>query len=118
MAFSQDDKLTFLDALMDARRQGQLAEISLRSQGLTADADKMHKSVTVLSAQIDALIGRMMEDWLGQVDKAIADLAACTKGLQTAVDQIKKKVAIAQTVVKALGFVDQAVAAAAKVFAA
>jgi len=116
MAFSQDDKLKFLDELMDARRQAQLAEISLRSQGLADDAEKLHKSVVVLSAQIDVLIGRMMEDWLGQVDKAIADMAACTNGLQTAVDQIRKKVAIAQTVVKALGFVDQAVAAAAKVF--
>ena len=116
MAFSQDDKLKLLDALMDARRQGQLAEISLRSQGLGDDAEKIRKSVTVLSAQIDVLIGRMMEDWLGQVDKAIGDMATCTKGLQTAVDQIRKKVAIAQTVVKALGFVDQAVATAAKVF--
>jgi hypothetical protein len=116
MAFSQDDKLKFLDELMDVRRHGQLAEISLRSQGFADDAEKMHKSVMVLSAQIDVLIARMMEDWRGRVDKGIADMAACTKGLQTAVDQIRKQVAIAQTVVKALGFVDQAVATAAKVF--
>ncbi len=116
MAFSQDDKLKFLDALMETRRQGQLAEISLRSQERLDDAEKIHKSIAPLSAQVDAAIGRMMENWLGQADKSIADMGTCTKGLQTAVDQIRKKVAIAQTVVKAIGFVDQAVVIAAKVF--
>ena len=116
MAFSQDDKLKLLDELMEVRRQGQLAEISLRSQGRTEDAEKIRKAVVVLSAQIDARIGRIMEAWPGEPAGAIADMAACTTGLRTAVDQMRQKEAIAQTVVKAVGFVDQAVAIAAKVF--
>jgi hypothetical protein len=100
MAFSQNDKLKFLDALTDALRQGQLAEINLRSQGRVADADAIRKSTAPLSAKVDALVGTMMAEWLGQVDKSIADIAACTEGLQGAVEQIKKKVAIAQNVVK------------------
>jgi hypothetical protein len=114
MAFSQNDKLKFLDALTDALRQGQLAEINLRSQGRVADADEIRKSTAPLSAKVDALVGTMMAEWLGQVDKSIADIAACTEGLQGTVEQIKKKVAIAQNVVKVIGFVDQAVGIAAK----
>ena len=118
MALSQGDKELIVEALMASRRQAQLAELSLRSQGKNAEADKLHDATRILSSKIDALIAGMMRDWLGQIDQVIGDLKARTVDLEKAVDQIKKQVAVAQTVVKVIGYVDQAVAIAAKVLAA
>jgi hypothetical protein len=118
MAFSQSDKEQVVEALIAARRQAQLAELSLRSQGQTQAADNVRTATRALSTKIDALIAAMMGDWLGQADQVMGDLKACTSDLEKAVDQIKKQVQIAQTVVKVIGFVDQAVAIAAKVLAA
>jgi hypothetical protein len=118
MAFSQSDKQKLLDGLMDSRRQGQLAEIGLRVQGNTADADKVRDANAGLSKQIDTLIARMMDDWLGQVNEAIQGVSSCTAQLQTAVDNIKRQVNIAQNVVNAIGYIDQAVAIAKKALTA
>ena len=51
----------------------------------------------------------MMRDWLGQVDHVIGDLKARTSDLEKAVDQIKKQVRIAQTVVKVIVVPDKLV---------
>jgi hypothetical protein len=118
MAFSPSDKEQVVEGLIAARRQAQLAELSLRSQGQNQQADNVRAATAALSTKIDALIAAMMRDWLGQVAQVIGDLKARTSDLEKAVDQIKKQVEIAQTVVKVIGFVDQAVAIAAKVLAA
>jgi hypothetical protein len=103
---------------MDSRRQAQLAEIGLRVQGNTAEADKVRAANAPLSRQIDTLIAGMMDAWLGQANEAIQGVAACTANLQTAVENIKRQVGIAQTVVTAIGYIDQAVAIAKKALTA
>jgi hypothetical protein len=118
MAFEPTDKEQLLEALMNARRQGQLAEISLRVQNKTAEAETLRERNARLSTEIDTLLGRMMDEWLGSAAQTIQGLTAANAQLEAAVAGIKKQIAVAQNVVKAVGLLDDALAIAKKVFAA
>jgi hypothetical protein len=118
MPFEPTDKEKVLESLMAARRQGQLAELSLRFQNKPDDANKIWEGNARLSTEIDILIGRMMDEWTGRADTAIKGLTAANTKLEAAVADIKKQIKIAQNVVKVVGFLDDAVAIAKKVLAA
>ncbi len=118
MAFEPTDKEKVLESLMGVRRQGQLAELCLRFQNKTDEAEKIWEGNAHLSTEIDILLGRMMEEWLGRSDQAIKGLTAANTKLEAAVADIKKQVKVAQNVVKVVGLLDDAVAIAKKALAA
>lgn len=89
-----------------------LSPAALRSTG----TDKIWESTARLSTEIDILIGRIMEEWLGTADRAISDLSTASAKIADAVAGIKKQLQIAQNVVKVIGFLDEAVAIAKKAF--
>jgi hypothetical protein len=118
MSFERTEKEHVLESLMAARRQGQLAELSLRFQDKPEEANRIREGTTRLSTEIDILIGRMMDEWTGRADTAIKRLTAANGKLETAVGDIKNRIKIAQNVVKVIGFLDDAVAIAKKAAAA
>ena len=117
MAFESTDKEKVLESMMAAHRQGQLAEVSLRLQGKPDQAEKLRPGNTRLSTEVDILIGQMMDEWLGNSERAIKGLAKITTKLEAAVAEIKKQINVAQNVVKIIGLLDDAVAIAKKVAA-
>lgn len=118
MAFEATEKEKVLEGLMAARRQGQLAELSLRLQDKTDEAEKIWESTARLSTEIDIMLGKIMEDWLGRADPLLKGLNAATAKLESAVGAIKKDVKTAQNVVKVVGLLDDAVTIAKKAFMA
>jgi hypothetical protein len=117
MAFEPTEKEKVLESLMGTHRQGQISEVSLRLQGKPDEADKIKPGNTRLSGEIDILIGQMMDEWLGDAERAIKGLAKVNAKLEAAVAEIKKQINTAQNVVKVLGLLDEAVAIAKKVAA-
>jgi hypothetical protein len=117
MAFEQTQKEEIMESLMAEHRQGQIAEINLRLQGKPDEADKVWQENTRLAAEIDILIGQMMDEWLGNAERAIKGLAKINTKLEAAVAEIKKQMNVAQNVVKIIGLLDDAVAIAKKVVA-
>ena len=117
MAFEQAQKEKVMESLMAAQRQGQITEINLRLQGKADEAEKVWQSNNRLSAEIDILIGQMMDEWLGNAERAIKGLAKINDKLETAVAEIKKQINVAQNVVKIIGLLDDAVAIDKKVAA-
>ena len=115
MAFEQTQKEKVIESLMGEHRQGQIAEINLRLQGETDEAEKVWQKNARLSAEIDILIGQMMDEWLGNAGRAIKGLAKINTNIEAAVADIKKKINVAQNVVKIIGLLDDAVAIAKKV---
>ena len=115
MAFKPTDKEKVLESLMAAHRQGQVTEINLRLQGKPDEAEKVWQENARLSAEIDILIGQMMDEWLGNAERAIKGLAKINTTLEAAVAEIKKQINVAQNVVKIIGLLDDAVAIAKKV---
>jgi hypothetical protein len=117
MGFEPTDKEKVIEFLMAARRQAQLAEVSLRFQGKPDEAEKIWERNTRLSAEIDILIGRIMEEWLAAADRVIKKLTAINAKLETTIADIKRKIDVAQNVVKVVGFLDDAVGIAKKIIA-
>ena len=117
MAFEQTQKEKFIESLMGEHRQGQITEINLRLQGKPDEADKVWRENIRLSAEIDILNGQMMDEWLGNAERAIKGLAKVNTKLEVAVAEIKKQINVAQNVVKIIGLLDDAVAIAKKVVA-
>lgn len=117
MAFTDSEKEKFLASLMDMRRKGQRTEVNLRFQQETARADQVKEANKRLTGQIDDQEGELMHDWLGSATNAMTELGKKSKGIDTVIADIKKKVKIAENVVKAIGFIDDAVAIAKKALA-
>lgn len=117
MAFEQKQKEKFVQSLVGVNRQGQIAEINLRFQGKTDEAEKVWQKSARLSTEIDILIGQMMDEWLGNAESAIKGLAKINAKLEGAVAEIKKQINVAQNVVKVIGLLDDALAIAKKVVA-
>ncbi len=115
MAFEQTQKEKVIESLMAAHRQGQITEINLRFQGKTDEAEKVWQENARLSAEIDILIGQMMDEWLSNAERAIKGLEKINTKLEAAVAEIKKQINVAQNVVKIIGLLDDAVAIAKKV---
>jgi hypothetical protein len=118
MAFEATEKEKVLEGLMAARRQGQLAELSLRFKDKTEEAEKIWESTARLSTEIDIMLGKIMEEWVGRSEPVLKGLSAATAKLETAVGGIKKDIKTAQNVVKVVGLLDDAVAIAKKAFLA
>jgi ribosome-binding ATPase YchF (GTP1/OBG family) len=118
MAFTPTEKEKFLAALIDTRSAGQTAEIRLRFQEKADEAEQVREACDRLTDEIDTLTGELMNDWLGNANKAIADLAKKSAVIDDAVADIKKKLKIAQKVVKLIGGIDDAVAIAKKALTA
>jgi len=115
MAFEQTQKEKVIESLMAEHRQGQIAEINLRLQDKPDEAEKIWQSNSRLSAEIDILIGQMMDEWIGNAERAIKGLEKISAKLEAAVAEIKKQIHVAQNVVKIIGLLDDAVAIAKKV---
>lgn len=111
---THEEKQDILHSLLAMQRQGQLAEIDLRLQNEKAQADKVWECTTRLSAEIDILIGRMMDEWLEMASTATQQLVDATSNIATVIADIKKKKQIASDVVKVLGYLDEAVDVAKK----
>jgi hypothetical protein len=117
MAFEPTEKEEILESLINSRRQGQLAELALRFQKKTDEAEKIWEENARLSTEIDILLGQMMEEWLGSADQAIKKLTAASTNLEAAVADIKKQINVAQNVVKVIGLLDDVVGIAKKALA-
>src|SRR5881398_1401495 len=114
MAFTESEKEKFLGSLMDMRRKGQSTEVNLRFQQQTVEADRVKEANKRLTDQIDAQVGDAMNQWLGSAANAMTELGKKSSGIDASIAAIKKKVKIAENVVKAVGFIDDAVAIAKK----
>ena len=117
MPISTPNKQPFIRLLQNTRNKGDELEIELLLKGRTAEAKKVREATDRLSKQIRKLINAAKKIWRGQAQALEKDMRKRNANLQGTIRDIKKKVKIAQNVVKAVGFIDDAVALAAKVMA-
>ena len=118
MPFDENDKEKVVESLSAIRRSGQKLEIALRFQQKQAEAEDVQKKNKVLSDQIDLLIGKLMDEWVGTADAIVERLNKGSAQVQAAINEIKKDIDIAKNVVKGLGALDEAIGVAKTVLAA
>ena len=98
------------------RRKGEDAELELLMLGKTAEAKKVRLATNRLSRRIDDGIAALMRAWLGQAAAVQGDIRKRNARLQGCIRDIRKKIKVAENVVKATKILDEAAKLAAKAF--
>ena len=114
MPISAANKENLVDVFLETKRKGHRAEIRLRFQRKDEDADKIAKQNKKLSKQIDMLIAQSMRQWNGSASAIISDMKQSNTKLQKSVNSIKKKMKVAENVVKIIGYIDDGIERATK----
>lgn len=109
MAISKAKKEALVDSLMVTLAKTNRLEIVLRFQGEGKEATKVQARGKELSKQIDKLLAKIMLDWLGQAAALETSIKATNTKLQGAIRDIKKKIQVAQRVIKAIGHIDDVI---------
>jgi hypothetical protein len=73
--------------------------------------------LVTLNAQYTSLSNALWKDWIGDAVTVKAGMQKATDGANACVKQIQQSINTAQAIVKALGYVDQAIAVASKLLA-
>lgn len=114
MPINNIDKEALIDALLESKRKGFRLEISLRFQGKNAEADKVKAKTRKLSRTMDNLLSQAMQSWLGNATVLRQTMTKTNANLQASIRDIKKKIEVAENIVKAIGYLDDAIKLAAK----
>lgn len=117
MPITTPNKQPFIRSLQNTRNKGDGLELELLLTGKEAAAKTVREATDRLSKEIRNVIDAAKKTWRGQAHVLEEDMRMRNANLQGTIRDIKKKVKIAQNVVKAVGFIDDAVALAAKVIA-
>jgi hypothetical protein len=117
-AVPEETKQEIVQRLLVTKQRGHSLEITLRFKGKVDEADKVAASTAELSRRIEILLGQIIDEWLAQGADIVEEITRVNARLQNSITAIKKGVQTAQNVVKAIGFIDDAVGIAAKLAAA
>lgn len=117
MTFAKRDKTKVIDQLLAARRSAQRLELTLRFRGDDKSAERVWRAATRMSAEIDILIGRAMEEWTGKAAAVIATIDAQQRLLAATIRDIKGNIDTANNVIAAVAAIDDIVATAKDVLA-
>ena len=112
MPISKPAKEDILDKLTESHRKGQKLAVRLVIGKKNAEAAAVKAANRKLQKQIDRLLTKLMKDWTGSAPSVIAKIGGINAKLQGVIRDIKKKIEVAQKVVRAIGLIDDAVSLA------
>lgn len=115
MPASKQSKLDIIDRLLATHGKAQKLALILKFAGQAAKAKEVEERNARLSKKIDILLAKAMRDWNTSAATHIEGIKAANAKLQANIADIKKKIRVAQNVVKALGHLDKAIEIAGKV---
>lgn len=109
------DTKAILQQLLRTHSKAVDLEFELLLQGKTAEADDVLNANNDLNHEINRLRKKSWKEWTGSAAAIQAEIVAANNGLQGAIRDIEKKIKVAQRVVKAIGYIDDVAARAAKI---
>ena len=118
MDISERKKQEIIQGLLVTKQRAHNLEIILRFAGNSEEADAVKETTSALTAQIDTLLSQLISEWLASSVDVVENIKNSNANLQRAINKISRGVDTAQNIVKAIGFIDEAVAIAAKLAAA
>lgn len=117
MAISNSDKLAIIQCLLVTKQKAHVLEISLRFESRSNEAEQVARKAKELSDQIDRLLGQVMGTWLDQAATILQKIEQANASLESSIQEIQDEVEVAENVVKAIGYIDDAVVVASKIAA-
>ena len=99
-----NEKLALLDKLTYCHNRISYAMACCNDKG--QDTGELQKRLDSLDSEIDRLRSELDKDWIGDADGLKADFDHANAEIDICINNIKMDVAIAQNIVKLLGYVD------------
>jgi DNA integrity scanning protein DisA with diadenylate cyclase activity len=113
----KEDKELIVDKLLITKRKGHNLEIDLMFKEMEDDAKKVRRKTKNLSKKVDSLLSALMQDWIGSARLTIESINKTNENLQKTIRDIKRDVEVAKNIVKAIGYLDDAIMIAANLLA-
>lgn len=114
---TKEDKESIVDNLLITKRKGHNLEIDLMFKGMETEAENIRTETNELSKKVDSLLADLMKDWIGSAKATIESTRKTNQNLQKAIRDIKKDVEVAKNIVKAVGYLDEAIVIAVNLLA-
>jgi hypothetical protein len=114
MTINEENKRVLIQNIRKSIRNGDDLEVELLLKGKNEEAEKIRKKTDELVLENKALIAALMKEWLGTVAEIEGNLQNINAGLKAVIQDIKGDIEIAQNVVKAVGYIDDAIGIATK----
>ena len=115
MAVSKLIKQQIIQNLLVTKQKSHNLEMTLRFKGQTQQADLVAAKTQELTAEIDTLLVKLLDEWLTESVGVVGEIRSGNTRLQTSIRKVSQGVQTAQNIVKAIGFVDDAIAIAARI---
>jgi hypothetical protein len=110
----EKSKRELIQKTRESIRKGDDLEVELIFKGKKDEAEKIRKETDKLIEKNKALIASLMEEWLGTAAEIEGKMEIVNTGLEAVIQDIKEDIEIAKNVVKALGYLDDAIGIAVK----
>ena len=104
-----EEKEAIIDNLFMTKRKGHKLEIALQFKGKGDEAAQIKKRTTKLAKKIDSLLASLMEEWMGSSAVTGSTLKTINRNLQKIIKDIKNDINVAKNVIKAFGYLDDAI---------
>jgi uncharacterized protein with PhoU and TrkA domain len=113
----KEDKESIVDNLLITKRKGHNLEIDLMFKGMETEAKNIRTQTNKLSKKVEILLADLMKNWIGSAKSAIESTRKTNQNLQKTIRDIKKDVEVAKNIVKAVGYLDEAIVIAVNLLA-
>ncbi len=110
LRLTENHKISVIQRALITKQKLVLLEFHLRTKGQDVDAQMCASKGVELQAEIDVMLGEAMDAWRARAETLVTGLGDINNKLQSSILQIKKNVATAQNLIKALELVDDAIA--------
>ncbi len=115
MSFDKESKCKVIEAMQAIYRNGQLLEMELRFSDRKEEAEEVWRKNTRLSTEIDVLIGKAMDEWLGEATNVVKRLEKASGQLQGNICEVGAAIDTAKKAIQVIGAFDDAFNTAMKV---
>jgi len=113
---TQNGKNQILDQLSITYNRTNLLKIISEEQGNLIDAKKFEIRKKRLKTEIDELIQNLLQEWIGDAKQLKIKIINSNSEISKSIKDIQSKIKLAENIVKALGFIDDAIQLAANLF--
>ena len=110
-------KTALLDRLSICYNRTNYLLIVCEEEGLADEAAQLARRKARLKLEIDGLLRDLLQSWIGVASVLKAQLDKSNKAVKAAVKEIEKNVKTAENIVKAIGYIDDAIKVAADLVA-
>jgi hypothetical protein len=115
MSFDKESKCKVIETMQAIYRNGQVLEMELRFSDRKEEAEDVWRKNVRFSHEIDILIGKAMDEWLGEAAAIVKKVEKASGQLQGAVGEIGAAIDSTQKAIKVIGAFDDALNTAMKV---